>query len=547
MAAAADDGGLLSAAVAGFQQAPIRCAVSALSIALVVYLYRLCVPAVDSREPPLMLPRIPFIGHLVGLIRNQAEYYTDLHKKTGASIATLPMLGGRIYAIWDPALAQSALRQKTMSFEPIAVNFMRTLLGMEEDSYRACCEKPELVLEFSEALHVTVRGEPLNRMNASALNYISSRLDAMRGPAQMPVDNFYLWLRELMTMATTTALMGRKNPLLHDRALLDDLWAWEKAMPRMLLAPWHSVTCAEAFRSRERLQRALGEYYAARGDDDESAAAVTGACAAALRRHGLPDSEIGRFEASLLQLATGNTIPATFWMVGNVLTRPDVVERLRAELEPLAVRTAGGEGDAVAIDVTRFEDECPLLVSCYRESIRLSNHALCVRRVMAETVVSNGRGDSYVLRKGADVQIPAGFTHRAEEVWGADAGRYEADRFVGLQAGPPTQAEKKRRASYIPFGGGKHLCPGRHFAFAEILGAAASLILAFDMSSDGNGAPVRLPEMATTTIVGGVSKPDRQGEGMGLVFRRRPGWENVKFEFGVAGGARPGEKPGMVC
>ena len=101
------------------------------------------------------------------------------------------------------------------------------------------------------------------------------------------------------------------------------------------------------------------------------------------------------------------------------------------------------------------------------------------------------------------------------------------------------QAEKNKRNSYIPFGGGKHLCPGRNFAFAEILGTAAALILAFDMSSDGNGAPVKLPEMATTTIMGGASKPDKQGEGMNLVIRRRPGWENVKFEFEVVGSAQP--------
>ena len=134
------------------------------------------------------------------------------------------MLGGKTYAIWDPALVQSALRQKTLSFEPFAVDFLQTMLGMKEDSYRVFREKPEAMLDFFDALHVSVRGEPLHRMNANALDYISSRLDAMRGPAKIAVDNFYLWLRELMTLATTTALMGQKNPLLHNRKLVDDLW-----------------------------------------------------------------------------------------------------------------------------------------------------------------------------------------------------------------------------------------------------------------------------------------------------------------------------------
>ncbi|KID89382.1 cytochrome P450 [Metarhizium guizhouense ARSEF 977] len=521
------ESGIIAAAVAEFQQSPIRYTVSTLLVTVLVYLYRRSIPALDAKEPPLMLPRIPFVGHLIGLIKNQAEYYTNLHNKTGAAIATLPMLGGKTYAIWDPALVQSALRQKTLSFEPFAVDFLQTMLGMKEESYRAFREIPELVVEFFDALHVTVRGEPLHRMNATALNYISSRLDGMKGSSKVPIDNFYLWLRELMTSATTTALMGCQNPLLKDPELVNDLWTWEKAIPTMLITPWHSVTNAAGFQAREKLQKELARYYAARGDEDETAAAVTRERAAVLRKYGLPDSEIGRFEASLLQLATGNTIPTTFWMVAHVLTRPDVVARLRSELDPLVRREPGS--DVATLNITTFDDACPLLVSCYRESIRLSNHALCVRRVMEDTVVSDGRGGaSYVLEKGADVQIPAGYTHRAEEIWGANAAEFQADRFVDRLA------DRAKRAAYIPFGGGRHLCPGRNFASAEILGAAAALVLAFEASGYGGGGAVRLVGMAGSTILGGASKPLRQGEGMGLVLQRRPGWENVSFEFEVA-------------
>lgn len=134
------------------------------------------------------------------------------------------MLGGKTYAIWDPALVQSALRQKTLSFEPFAIDFLQTMLEMKEESYRRFREKPEIVVEFFDALHVTVRGEPLHRMNANALNFISSRLDTMQGNGGVRVDNFFLWLREIMTLATTTALLGEKNPLMHNRELVDHLW-----------------------------------------------------------------------------------------------------------------------------------------------------------------------------------------------------------------------------------------------------------------------------------------------------------------------------------
>lgn len=148
-------------------------------------------------------------------------------KRSGLPIATLPILGGKTYAIWDPALIQSALRQKTLSFEPFAVDFVQTMLGMSDKSYvafRDTPERPSLVPEFFEALHLTVRGEPLHRMNANALNYISDRLDSLSGEKTTDVNNFYIWLRELMTLATTTALLGKDNPLLHDGDLVDHLW-----------------------------------------------------------------------------------------------------------------------------------------------------------------------------------------------------------------------------------------------------------------------------------------------------------------------------------
>lgn len=72
------ESGIIAAAVAEFQQSPIRYTVSTLLVIVLVYLYRRSIPALDAKEPPLMLPRIPFVGHLIGLIRNQAEYYTNL-------------------------------------------------------------------------------------------------------------------------------------------------------------------------------------------------------------------------------------------------------------------------------------------------------------------------------------------------------------------------------------------------------------------------------------------------------------------------------------
>ena len=42
------------------------------------FLIRTLSPRIDPREPPLVKPRIPLIGHIIGMMRHQAEYHIML-------------------------------------------------------------------------------------------------------------------------------------------------------------------------------------------------------------------------------------------------------------------------------------------------------------------------------------------------------------------------------------------------------------------------------------------------------------------------------------
>ncbi|KAI9163452.1 Cytochrome P459 monooxygenase [Paramyrothecium foliicola] len=529
--------GIVAAALADIQQSPTRYVLSTVAVLLMTYLFKRSIPDVDAREPKLLLPWIPGIGHIIGMMWNQSSYYMWLRKRSGLPIATLPFLGGKVYTIWDPALVSTSLRQKTLTFEPFAVEFVQKMLGMDDRYYnifRDTPERPSVVPEFFDALHWSVRGDHLHRMNAKALNYLSTRLEEVAGEKPIEMKNFYYYLREMITLATTTALLGDANPFLKNSSLSHHMWVWEAAIPSMMLIPYHSITNTEALQSREILQDALREYYETKSDLDDSAAAVTRARAAVLRKWGLPDHQIARFEASLVQLATSNTIPTTFWLLMNIYSRPEILESVRAEAAQMVERLAGS--DVASINITKFDEECPLLVSCYRESMRLSNHALCVRKVAKDTVISDGKGGQYLLKEGGDVQIPAGVSHRLEDTWGIDAADFTADRFTNRQQKLLNQAqvEKAKRNAYMPFGGGKHLCPGRNFAFAEILGVTAAFVLAFDITTPEGGV-VEVPEMAQPSIIAGALKPEKLGDDMPVVMRRREGWENTKFEFKVIG------------
>ena len=277
------------------------------------------------------------------------------------------------------------------------------------------------------------------------------------------------------------------------------------------------------------MQAALGEYYSAYGDEHENAAGITRCRGAVLRKFGVQGADVGVFELALLHVATSNTIPTLFWLLAFIFTRPDLVSRLRQEA--LAVAEQGTQGEII-INVETLTDKCPLLVSCYRETIRLCNKAIGNRRVMADTVIKDGRGHSYLLKEGINVQMPSDSLHNLKEIWGSDVAEFNSERFLDQANGEDTNTAKAKRISYVPFGGGKHLCPGRNFAFAENLGFLVSLVLGFDISpSDGNWNSFKAPAPQRCSMAAAVCKPKDDGAGFGISIKRRPGWESTKWKF----------------
>ena len=53
----------------------LPCLLVLLISALWLALHFLCTPIHDPREPPLVTSRIPFIGHILGLLRYGTRYY----------------------------------------------------------------------------------------------------------------------------------------------------------------------------------------------------------------------------------------------------------------------------------------------------------------------------------------------------------------------------------------------------------------------------------------------------------------------------------------
>ncbi|KAK7428295.1 hypothetical protein QQZ08_005192 [Neonectria magnoliae] len=494
-----------------------------------ILLYKFFSPSIEDREPPPVKSSIPVIGHLVGIMRYQGEYLNMLYDATRKQIATPPILNGKLYVIFDPAIVQSAYRNKKLSFEPFAVEFAQRELAFSNETLRIL-QETQLVPDFFASIHPAMTGAHLHRMNANALNYVSGQLDGIGGGGKaFEVPNLFLWVRDLMTMATTEALYGSENPLRENPSLVEDLWTFEGGLPTLLINVFPSITARAAYNARARLQAALGEYYGARKDHHEDAAQIVRGRADAIRKHGISDTEVGHFELALLHVATANTIPTLFWFMAQIFTRPDLVRQLADEVSPMAQHGADNE---VTIDITVLDQKCPLLVSCYREAIRLCNQAVGNRRVLEDTTISDANGNSYLLKKGLNVQISAGLLHTRRDIWGEDFAKFDAERFIEKGGKENSQSEKTKRLAFTPFGGGRHLCPGRNFAFAENLGFVACLLVGFDiLPLDRDPADFEAPVMTKCGFSEAAGKPEKNGKGFGVRVQKKKGWESTKWLF----------------
>ena len=286
------------------------------------------------------------------------------------------------------------------------------------------------------------------------------------------------------------------------------------------------------FRARERLVAAIAPLFDQALDHKNELPELTRRRVEVIRSHGITDPiEIARVELALLHGATVNTVPSLFWTIAHVFAHPELVAAIRNEALPLvkfAPASTKGEQEA-HFPIKLLDSACPLLLSSYQEVTRLANKAMSTRHVMQDTLLTDAHGREYLVQAGSTVVMPAS-AHSAPNVWGPDVGEFKPQRFLDWSE----KAARDRHAAYMPFGGGKHLCPGRNLAKAEILGLVVALTLGFEMEDAARpGKPITVPKIEPARLGQGVGKPVglKRGKKLGVRFRTREGWEGTRWKF----------------
>lgn len=361
------------------------------------------------------------------------------------------------------------------------------------------------------------------------------------------------WIRHLVTNGTSRVLYGDKNPLNTidttrntDEQGRGDLeaafWDFDHGLGRLLLGFFPSATARKAYYGREKLAGAFRRYLENRNyEKSDGGDGGRGASDIVLRRiriaaeHGLSPDGTARSELSFLFAGIVNTATTTFWMVLRIFADRYLLETIREELtndngggaivsSTMTTTTTTHIGQVSRkLSLSRLTKDnhaaCPTLYAVYKEVLRLGSNNFGTRLVQADTTLTatghhrddydddGGGGDgNYFLRQGGMVQIAGGVMHADRSTWGDDANVFNPDRHLErninnkttittAETAATTKTTKKKNsvhpAAFRAFGGGKTMCPGRHFATGQILSLVACIVLRFEMEgvdeADGIG------------------------------------------------------------
>ncbi|KAF1991366.1 cytochrome P450 [Aulographum hederae CBS 113979] len=494
----------------------------------------------DPREPPLIRPKIPWIGHILGVIWRGTTYMQELGDKHGYQAYTLPMLSSRAYIVSSAPLAAAVQKSsRVLSFNPLIIEITIRMMGFSRSSSTMQALKKGddggkeqdygMMKEMHIHTHATLGPGPnLEDLGNRQMEQFGKHFDLLAEGQEL---DFFSWVREMMTLSNTFTLYGPKNPYGTDPTLIDAFWDFEAGVPLCIINVFPSITARKAVKGREKVAKAMYDYYK-QGHHKEASAWIQGRIKLNLG-HGLTEWEAMKLEVATTFGILGNAVSSSFWLLAYIYSSPTLLAEIRAEVDPVVSTEESADGTTNVISVTKVRERCPLLHSCMREILRLHAPMTSARWVQQDTTLD----DTYLLRAGSVVQIAGGVLHADTRVWGHDAAIFNPRRFLHnvngtFQVAPSTSengtSEKEKEkgsqvhpAAFRAFGGGYVLCPGRHFAATEMMGFVAAMVARFDIEGLDGKTMVR-PEPVKSDFPIVVLKPERD---VGVRVKRRSGTE----------------------
>ena len=189
------------------------------------------------------------------------------------------------------------------------------------------------------------------------------------------------------------------------------------------------------------------------------------------------------------------------WFIYEIYRDPTLLSRVRSEITSAVIDPTTSSIPAKPFDLNKLVNG-PLLQSIYAETLRLRMSIMSVRSPESSSFKLGPwlfhRGDSIAIFSTAvgmnkdfwNETDSKGRDHPTEEFWADRFVLYPDDPTSGPLKQPVPRKEKVTdptftmdgtAGSWIPYGGGVRMCPGRTFAKQEMMASLAFLATYFDV------------------------------------------------------------------
>ncbi|KPM36728.1 hypothetical protein AK830_g9850 [Neonectria ditissima] len=436
----------------------------------------------DPREPKRVQPRVPLLGHLLGMMQYGASYYNQTSKKTSAEIYTLNIFNTKLYVANTQRLTPPIMKaSKTLTFRPFMQTAVKLMGKASNETYEIF--GTDMVNDFSHAMKNSLAPGPyLDEQNLRMGKRAIMDLDAL---SQTPSVFLLEWARHAVVQASSCGIFGEEHPF-RDPAVETGFWTWQGYLPLQMVG---LDLLRKGDAAREIVFKAFREYCKAVPDD---ASHLFRERTRTMREAGICEEDISRQQSTFGTAAFANSIPALYWTIHELFSRPDILEQVRDQVASQAV--SGSSDSGFTLDVSSLKTKCPLILSVYQETQRTRHIHANIRKVTADTLLDG----KYLLKADNYVQMPGQPIHTNPDIWGSSAEDFDPYRFV-----PKDAAGRKSVApsSFLAWGAPPHLCPARQFASTEILLVVALLALRYDLVPANGGEWGGNPAVNTGDLV----------------------------------------------
>ncbi|GAC1317606.1 MAG: cytochrome P450 [Chloroflexota bacterium] len=414
------------------------------------------------RMPPHLPGGLPFVGHAVefgrdpvGLLSRGRERYGDVY--------SFDLLGSRMTVLTGPnankAFFQAA--DSTLSARE-AYGFTVPIFGAGV----AYDVSPEIMGEQLAWVFPALREERLHRYAEVMLEEAQAYVAAWPDEGEIDLLNA---MNELTVFIAARCLIGpefRQHLSTEFAQLYHDLEGGIN-----LLAFFHPYLPLPSFWRRDHARQRMGELISrivadrrATGFDGED---FLQTLMEARYKNGstLPDQTITGLLLTLIFAGQHTSAVLAAW-TGLLLLDPPAsyLNAVLAEQE-----TAFGDGQPITLEALRG---LVVLERSIKEAERMHPPLVMLMR----KILSDFEYDGYTLRAGGLALVSPGVSHRIAQVF-ADADRYDPDRFA-----PGREEDRQSQHALIGFGGGRHRCVGKVFAYQQIAAIWSVILQRFELS-----------------------------------------------------------------